>query len=166
MPDVIAISKIVGASAAILASLTGFIIWLRPVKIVPGIHLVFDGSGPDEITATITNRSGKPIYVTSCVSRGTYPWQYSLMRHLRQPFLAPRFYPVIWFGGPVHELFPGGPIKIEPQQPIDLRHRLCSHWISKFHNRQFLIEVQLSNGRKFRSRRQKVPMRWRLQNAS
>jgi hypothetical protein len=166
MPDIIAISKIVSAGTVILVATIGLIVWLRPVKIVPGIQLVLDGSGPDEITATITNKSGKPIYVTSCVSRGAHPWQYSLMRHLRQPFMSPRFYPVIWFGGPAHDLLSGGPIKIEPQQPIELRHRLSSHWLYKFHNCQFLIEVQLSNGRKFRSIRQKVPARWRLQHAT
>ena len=166
MPDIIAISKFVGASATILAAVIGLIVWLRPVKIVPGIHLVLDGSGPDEITATITNKSGKPIYVTSCVSRGTYPWRYTILRHLRQPFMAPRFYPVVRFGGPTHELLYDGPIKIEPQQPIDLRHRLGSHPLSKFHNGQFLIEVQLSNGRTFRSSRQNVPARWRLQRAA
>jgi len=166
MPDIIAISKIVAASTTILAAAVAIIVWLKPVKVVPGIHLVLDGSGPDLITATITNKSSKPIYVTSCISRGTYPLRYTIMRHLRQPFMAPRFYPVVRFGGPVHDLLSSGPIKIEPQQPIDLRHRLGSHWLSKFHNGQFLIEVQLSNGRKFRSKRQNVPARWRLQRAA
>ncbi|RZZ89712.1 hypothetical protein [Pseudoxanthomonas winnipegensis] len=166
MPDIIEISKIFGAGGTILAAVIGLIVWLRPIKIVPGIHLILDGSGPDEISATITNKSSKPIYVISCVSKGTYPLRYTLMRHLRQPFMSPRFYSVIRFGGPIHELLSGGPIKIEPQQPIELNHRLGSHWLSKFHNGQFLIEVQLSNGRKFRSSRKSVPARWRLQRAA
>lgn len=165
MPDIIAISKIVGAIAAILAAVIGLLVWLRPVRIIAGTHLVLDGSGPDEIAATITNRSGKPIYVVSCVSKGTYPWRYTFMRHIRQPFLAPRLYPVIRYGGPTHELLSDGPIKVEPQQPIELRHLLGSHALSKFHTGQFLIEIQLSNGRKFRSSRQNVPARWRLQRA-
>ena len=166
MPDIITISKIVGAIATILAALIVFAAWLRPVRIVPGTHLVLDGSAPDEITVTITNKSSKPIYVIGCASKGAYPWRYTFMRHIRQPLMAPRFYPVVKFGGPTHELLSNGPIRIEPQQPIDLRHQLGSHWLSKFHTGQFLIEVQLSNGRKFRSRRQNVPVRWRLQRAA
>lgn len=165
MSDIITISKFVGACITIVGALIGFIIWLRPVKISPGIRLVLDGSGPDEIIATITNKSSKPIYVMSCVSKGAYPRRYTLVRHLRQPFMTPRFYPAIRFGGPTHDMLMNGPLKIEPQQPIDLRHRLSVHPLSKFHNGEFLIEVKLSNGRKFRSVRQNVPSRWRLQRA-
>ncbi len=163
---IIAISDFICAGITILATLIGINIWLRPVKISPGVRLVLDGSDPDEITVTITSKSNKPIYVTSCVSRGVYPRRYTLMRLLRQPFMAPHFYPVIQFGGPTHDLLGKDPIKIEPQQPVDLRHRLSSHAMSKFQNDEFLIEVQLSNGRKFRSGRQNVPSRWRLQCAA
>lgn len=160
---IITISKIFGACTTIFMVIIGLAVWLRPVKISPSIRLVCDGSGPDEITATITNKSSKPIYVTSCVSKGTYPRRYTLSRHLRRPFMSPRFYPVIRFGGPTHQMLADGPIKIEPQQPIYVRHRLSTHLLSKFHNSKFVIEVQLSNGRKFRSARQNVPARWRLQ---
>ncbi len=160
---IIDVLKIVAAIAGTIATLIGLIAWLRPVSIVPGFQLVFDGSGPDEITATITNKTGKPIYVTSCDSKGTYPWRYTLMRHLRQPFMAPRLYRVIRFSSQAHELLSNGPIKIEPQQPIILRHPLASHPLSKFRTHQFLIEVQLSTGRKFRSARLNVPARWQLQ---
>jgi hypothetical protein len=166
MPDIITISKFVGACITIVGALVGLIIWLRPVKISPGVRIVFDGSGPDEIIATITNKSNKPIYVTRCVSRGVYPRRYTLMRHLRQPLMAPRFYSVIRFGSIAYDLLGKDPIKIDPQKPIDLRHRIGTHPLSKFHNGEFIIEVQLSTGRKFRSVRQIVPSRWRLQRAA
>ena len=162
MPDIIEISKIVGACATIIGALIALFVWLRPVKITPSARLVFDGSGPDEITATITNKSRKPIYVIGCVSRGTYPRLYTIFRHLRNPFMPPRFYQLIRFGALQHDLLTNGPIKIEPQQPVELRHRLSPHPLSRFHNNEFLIEVQLSSGRKFRSMRQRVPSRWRL----
>lgn len=166
MPDIITISKFVGACITIAGALAGVIIWLRPVDISPGVHLVFDGSGPDEITAKIINKSSKPIYITSCVSRGVYPRLYTVVRHLRQPFMATRFYAVIRFGFPTHNLLGSGPVKVEPQQPIDLRHRLSTNPLSKFHNGQFIIEVQLSSGRTFRSARINVPTRWRLKRAA
>lgn len=166
MLDIIFISKIIGALASILAAFIAIFLWLRPVKIIPGVHLVLDGSGPDEITATVVNESSKPIYVVGCVSRGTYPWRYTLLRHLQQPFMSPRFYPVVRFGGPTHELLSGDPIRIESQQPINFCHPLSSHPLAKFHTSRFLIEVRLSNGRKFRSREQNVPARWRLPRAA
>lgn len=166
MPDIITISKFFGACITIVGALIGVILWLRPVKISQGVRLVLDGSGPDEIMATITNKSNKPIYVTSCISRGVYPRLYTLVKHLRHPFMAPRFYPAIRFGAITHDLLTNGPVKVEPQQPIYLRHRLGIHPLSRFHHREFIIEVQLSTGRKFRSARQNVPSRWRFQRAA
>lgn len=166
MPDIIAISKIVGACVTIIGALVALIVWLRPVKITPSARLVLDGSGPDEIIATVTNKSSKPIYVISCVSRGVYPRLYTFFRHLRHPFMAPRFYQVIRFSALQHDLLENGPIKIESQQPIELRHRLSTHPLSLFHDGEFLVEVQLSSGRRFRSIRQRVPSRWRLQRTA
>lgn len=162
MSDLIELSKVVAAMATILASIIGLVKWLRPVRISPSCNLVLDGTGLDEIRATVINKTGKPIYITSCVSRGAYRRRYTLLRLLNQPFMSPRFYPAIRFGGPTHELLSNGPLKIEPQQPVELRHKLSNHPFSKFHTNLFLIEVELSNGRRFRSGRLNVPARWRL----
>jgi len=166
MPDIITVSKVVGAVATLLAAFIALLVWLRPVRINPGIRLVFDGSGPDEITSTVVNRSSKPIYITTCVSRGTYSWLHTLSRHLRQPFMPLRLYPVVRFGGPTHDLLSDKPVKVEPQQPVSFRHQLGVHPLSKFHTSLFLIEVTLSNGRKFRSKKQRVPARWQLQRTA
>jgi hypothetical protein len=166
MPDIITVSKLIGAATTILVACIAAIIWLRPVRITPGIRLVLDGSGPDEITATVVNKSSKAIYITECVARGTFTWRYVLGRHLRQPLMPLRFYPVVRFGGPVHDLMPDGQVKVEAQQPIDFRHRLNNHPLSKLHTSLFLVEVTLSSGRKFRSKKQRVPARWRLQRAA
>lgn len=168
MPDIdlIDISKFVGAIATIVAGLLTLLFWLRPVKISPGVKLVLDGSGPDEITATVTNRSSKPIYITRCVSRGTYSRRHTALKHLRQPLMPFKFYSMVRFGGPTHELLSGEPIKIDAKQPIDFRHRLNTHPLSKFLTSEFLIEVEISTGRKFRSKRQLVPKRWQLQRAT
>lgn len=42
-------------------------------------------------------------------------------------------------------------VVVEPQEPIDLRHQLGIHPLSKFHNGDFLIEVQLSICLNFRN---------------
>lgn len=160
MLDIVTASKVVGAIASIIASIMVLATWLRPVRILPSCNLVFDGTGPDEIRVTVINKTGKPIYVTSCVSRGAYPKLYTLLGHLRQPFMAPRFYSVIRFGGPTHELLAKDPLKLEPWQPVEFSHRLSEHPLSKFHNKHFLVEVKLSNGRRFRSARLNVPVRW------
>lgn len=162
MSDLVALLKVVGAMATIVASIVRLVKWLRPVKISLSCNLVLDGTGLDEIRATVTNKTGKTIYITSCVSRGTYRRRDTLLRLLNQPFMSPRFYPVIRFCGPTHELLSNSPLKIEPQQPVELRHLLSNHPFSKFRSSQFLIEVELSNGRRFRSRRLNVPARWRL----
>ena len=162
MPDLENLAKIVGAIATIVAASMALIYWLRPIKITPSTLVVFDGSRPDQIIAVVVNRSGKPIYITDCISRGTYPKRYTLWRHFRQPLMPLRLYPVVRFGGPSHRLLHGEPVRVEPQQPIELRHSLSEHPLAKFRTSTFLVEVTLSNGRKFRSSREDVPGRWRL----
>lgn len=73
MPDIITISRFVGACITIVGALMVVVVWLRPVKISPGVRLVLDGSGPDEITATITNKSNKPIYSNELCFKGRLP---------------------------------------------------------------------------------------------
>jgi hypothetical protein len=165
MPGITTIATYVGALATIAAAIWGVLVWLRPVKIVPCIHIFFDGSEPDAITAKLVNRTSKPIYVTGCLARCTYSRSSILRRHLRQPFMPIRLYPVVRFSGFSYSLMGSEPIKIEPQQPIALRHRIKDHPLAKMRSDWFLVEVTLSSGRKVRSTRERVPGRWRYMRA-
>jgi hypothetical protein len=164
--DIITAGNVASALAMIVGALIATWLWLRPVKVVPGAHLVLDGSGPDSITADIVNKSAKTIYVVRCIARGTYPWRSVVWRHLRQPLMPLRLYPVARFSPITHDLMPAEPVKIEPKQPITLRHRLSDHPLAKMHSSWFLIEITLSNGRTFRSKLQRAPERWRLKRAA
>ena len=48
-----------GASFTAFFVLRRFVHWWRPILICPSISLVFGGSGPDQIGATITNVSSE-----------------------------------------------------------------------------------------------------------
>lgn len=161
----IIISKALGAVGTILIAAFALIVWLRPVRIVVEARLSFDERAPDEILATVVNKSNRPIYIVDCVARGTYTWRYIFGRCFRRPWMHPRFYSGIRFAPNAHELSPTGEVKVEPQQPLKFRHRLCDHPLSKFYTSFFLIEVTLSSGRKFRSKKRRVPVRWRARNA-
>ena len=166
LPDIITVGKIVAAVATLVGTWIALWLWLRPIRIVPGVHVVLDGSGPDSITAELVNKSRRPIYVVRCVARGTMPWHSVVWRHLRQPLMPIRLYPAARFSPITHDLAPAEPIKVEPQQPITLRHRLRDHPLAKMHTSRFLIEVTLSSGRTFRSRIQRAPARWRPKRAA
>lgn len=165
MPDIITVAKVVGSAGTIIAAVIAVAVWLRPVRIEPGYRLVFDGSGPDEITAIVTNKSNKPLYIVECGARGTYSWRHILWHHLRQPLMPPRLYRAARFRGPTHDLL-SAPMKLSPQQPVTLRHRLLwDHFLAKHQTPFFLVEVKLSSGRTFRSNKLGVPGRWKLKHA-
>jgi hypothetical protein len=55
------------------------------------------------------------------------------------------------------------PLRLEPNQPIQLRHRLSSLSSQFFTTPMLLIEVGLSDGRILRSEGFGVPERWRFE---
>ena len=136
--------------------------WLFPIRVEPSFKVVFDGSEPDEIQARIINRSRETQYLIRCEAKSTYSLYTIIKRHLCNPLTPPRLYPNIWFNIPSFGLLGSAPLKIEPFEPVELRHRLSNHPLSVFFTPMFQIEVQLSSGRVFRSKRLDVPARWRF----
>ena len=69
------LNLVVGAPSAIVVTVAAFfaarrlILWLRPVRISPGVRVVFDESGPDQIVAAVTNVSGEDQVLVRCCAR-------------------------------------------------------------------------------------------------
>ena len=143
-------------------TLRRFAHWLRPIQISPSIHLVFDGSGPEQVLATVTNVSGEDQVLVRCSARSAYPIRTALLRHLRKPFTPPRLYPNIWYGAICFDLMGKKPIRLAPKEQRQLSHSLSNHPLCLFLTPQIQVEAQLSEGRIFRRRRIDVPERWRL----
>jgi len=166
MPDLKQILQVVGAITALVGALfavRGFYRWLRPIRVERSVSLVFDGSAPDQICATVTNRSAEAQYIVRCDARSTYPLSAIALRHLRRPTLSPKLYNNVRFNSPSFQLLrTGETAKLDPNQRIELHHRLSSHPLASFLTPMLLVEVELSTGRVFRSRRIPVPERWRF----
>ena len=137
--------------------------WLFPVRVEPKIYRHFDDSVPDEIQATLTNRSLEPVYVVKCRGRSANSMGYIIRTHLRNPLIKPRLYDNVRFGAPVFEMINLEPVRIEPSQQVELSHRLSFRLpISGFANPMVQIEVVLSNSRILRSRRLSIPQHWHV----
>lgn len=155
-------SVIVVLSAAI--GLVFLIIQLRkklcPVRVEASFRMIFDNSGPDEICAEITNTGNEPLYVVRCVARPTYSIATIICKHIYHPFTHPRLYDNIRYTGQSFNLIDEKPIKLEPNQQVKLIHRRSSHPLAPFLAPMFLIELELSSKRKFRSARIPAPDHW------
>ena len=169
MLDIVPVLKILGGIlGALVASITAFFAlrrfyqWLRPIRVAPRIKVVFDGSGPDQILATVTNVSGEDQVLVRCVARSTYPITTILRRHLRHPFALPKLYPTIWYAGICFGLMDVSPIRLSASQREELHYSLSDHPLCIFLSPLVQIEVELSTGRVFRSRRLEIPEKWRL----
>jgi hypothetical protein len=157
---------ILGILAAIVAGI--FTIrkvmgWLFPIRIAPSVFIQLSDLGPDEIRAAVTNRSREPLYIIKCRGRSANSMGHILRTHLKKPLTKPRLYPCIWFGPQVYDLMGPEPIKIEPDQPINLLHRLrLTSPIFAFTTPMLQVEVVISSGRIFRSPRIPIPNRWHV----
>ena len=155
-------SVIVVLSAAI--GLVFLIIQLRkklwPVRVEASFRMIFDNSGPDEICAKITNIGTEPLYVVHCVARPTYSIATIIRKHIYHPFTHPRLYDNIHYTGQSFSLIDEKPLKLEPNQQVNLIHRRSNHPFAPFLAPMFLIELELSSKRKFRSARIPAPKRW------
>ncbi len=124
---------------------------------MPGINIGKDGN---IIRATITNKSSEPQYIISCKARGTYSFRQIAMTHIRKPFIPPRLYSNVRYGGFSYDLMKQNNLKIEPLQPTELTHKLSDHPLSAVHTPYFIIEVQLSSGHTIKSSKMYVPKFW------
>ena len=151
-----------GASVTAFFVLRRFVHWWLPIRICPSISLVFDGSGPDQIGATITNVSSEDQVLVQCSARSVYPICTALLSHLKGPFTPPRLYPSIWYAPFTFDLMGEEPIRLPSKERRRLSHSLSDHPLSVFVTPEIKVEAQLSDRRIFRCRRITVPKRWRF----
>lgn len=161
------IGAILGAitlSAAAVFAVRSLYRLLRPIRIQPSVIVVFDGSAPDQICAKITTEA--PKCSTSCsASRGARThWRRSpCATSDTQPF--PRSYTARCASRfrVLRCSRENESVKLEPHERVKLHHRrMSNHPLSFFLSPMFLVEVELSTGRVFRSRRLSVPGHWRF----
>lgn len=137
--------------------------WLSPISVQAGMSWGFQGEQKDEIHATVTNRSREAVYIVECNGRSANTLRYIVFQHLSKPLTKPRLYPCIWFGPPTYPLMDDTAIRLEPDEPVELHHELNFDLpMFAFHNPMLQVEVKLSNGRKFRSRRLRIPEGWHV----
>ncbi len=157
----------VGVPSVLIGIITAFFLfrrlckWWRPMRLSPATRHVFDGSGPDQVLATITNVSDEDQVLIRCRVRSAHPIRASLLKHIRRPLTPPRLYPTIWFGAICLDLMGKEPIRLAPKEQRRLSYSLSGHPLCQFVTPEMLIEAQTSEGRIFRSRRIGVPKWWR-----
>lgn len=162
MQEIIAVCGAISGLAAAIYVLRKLYFWLKPVHIDPSFTLYFGSSGVDFIGATVTNQSPVTQYIVACNARGTYSLKYILSRHLRHPFIRPRLYPNVWYGGAVYPLMGKEPIKLEPQQLVDLKCELYEHPLNAMITPYFFVTVRLSSGKIISSKKLRTPGRWKM----
>jgi hypothetical protein len=165
MLDVTPVLGILGGLVAFVTAffaLRRFYNWLRPIRIAPRIKVVFDGSGPDQILARVTNISREDQVLVRCMARSTYPIRAILYHHLRRPLTPPRLYPNIWYAGIGFNLIGASPVRLTPFQRQELHYSLSNHPLCLFLSPMIQIQAELSTGRVFRSGRLEIPEKWRL----
>lgn len=165
MPDLPLILTTLGILVATITaffSLRRFALWVRPIRISPSILLVFDGSGPEQILATVTNVSSEDQVLVRCIARSAYPIRTALMRYVKNPLMSPRLYPNIWYSAICFDLMGKEPIHLSPKKQHKLSYSLSDHPLCVFLTSEIQVEAHLSEGRVFRSRRIEVPEMWRL----
>ena len=159
----------IGAVVALITGSVAAFFWIRrvvhlfrPIRILPGVRRVFDGSGPDQITAKVTNVSGEDQVLVRCQALSAYPFRTGLRRLLRNPLVPPRLYPVIWYSAMTFPLMGDDPVRLMPKETRRLTFSLSNHPLCQFPTSELQLEVRLSTGQRFRSKRIVVPEPWRL----
>ena len=163
MDLIIGIAGGIGACVAIIYPLYRFWKWWRPLRVSAG-HTRDFVVRREQINATITNLTDKDQVLIVCVARPIRPVSYALSRHLQRPIAAWRLRQNVWFAGQAFNFLADGELlRLPPGDQKTLTFRLNlgspSH---QFMAREFIIEVQLSNGRTFRSKRLRAPDNWLL----
>jgi hypothetical protein len=149
-----------GGIVAAIAAMRKAYFWLWPLKICPSYTIVLDGSGPDCLRATVTNRSGATVYLANCIVRGTYSRMYILRRHFAKPWIPPRLYPNVWYSALVYTLT-SEPLKLEPAQAVTLIHPIAEHPLNAMYTPKFIVKATLTTGRTVSSTRMDAPAVWR-----
>lgn len=157
-----AVIGVIVSGVAALFALRRFYHWLRPIRIEPGIKRFPYKSEPDQIIATITNVSGEDQVLVKCCARSAYPIRRALLRHFKKPFTPPRLYNNIWYSAICFDLMGNSPLRLAPYEQIKLNYSLSNHPLCLFLTPLVQLEIELSNGRIFRSKRFLVPETWRL----
>jgi hypothetical protein len=127
----------------------------------PGTTLILDNSGPDKITAEITNLSGSTIYIKDCTAREIKNKKRILREKSRAElsrFINDRN---AKFDFQSYRMMGGEPFKLENGESIKLSHKLdFNHPLAGFFNLEFAVVVTLTNGKIITSRRFRVPIKW------
>lgn len=109
----------------------------------------FTEGDPDSIIATITNKSNEKQYIVNCVAKQTYSLKTIVIKHLKNPFFAPRLYQNLRYGGVNYSFFEDNKLGLEPLDQVTLSHKLSDDPLSKATTPMIHIEVELSTGRTF-----------------
>ena len=154
--------SVAGALGTIVAVLHwGPKVWriYRPIVVTAGIHLRFDRSSPDEVIATIVNRSEKPQYISECLGRCTNSVAMNYRRYLSLPVTSLKMRKQVLFSGPAFKFSTNETLKIEPLQQVEIRYPL-THPLVIFLAPRLVVEVRLTTGRVVRSKSVELPERW------
>jgi len=146
---------------AAIAALRKAYFWFWPLEICPSYTIVVDGSGPDCLRATVTNRSGTTVYLANCIVRGTYSRTHILRCHIAKPWIPPRLYPNVRYSALVYTLA-NEPIKLEPAQAVTLSHPIAEHPLNAMYCPKFIVKARLTTGRTVSSKRMDTPPVWRM----
>lgn len=137
--------------------------WISGIKVNLSIMKSFEETQSDEIIAKVVNRSNESQYIIRCVAYSTYPASVVLFRHIKNPFLNPKQYKRIRYSSPSFDLLGNEKLKLEPFEPINLHYHFPkNHPFAKLVTPMIQVEVEISNGRIFRSSKLTVPENWML----
>lgn len=164
---------ILGNAIAIAGGITGVIgaffavrkmyLWAFPVKVSASVFMSFEREHSDQIEAKVTNRTNESLYITRCNALSAHTSARIIRAHVRKPFLNPRLYRTVWFGGQSYKMMASATVKIEPNQPAHFSYKLNFNVpLSIFLAPMVQVEVHLSSGRVIRSKKLSVPESWKL----
>ena len=153
----------IGVCITIILTLPRFWKWWRPLHVSAGCTRDFVARR-EQIDATITNLTDKDQVLIVCVARPMRPFRYALFSHLRRPIASWRLRQNVWFAGQSFNFLANDEtLRLLPGEQKTLAFRLnLESPLHQFMAREFVIEVQLSNRRTFRSKRLSAPDKWLL----
>lgn len=159
--NIIQFGKVLGVFAAVIVATKKTKQYFLPLKVVGGTRLVYDGTSPGEILASVINKSSNPIYLQSCKAREVKNIKRLLLERIRTELAHRSKNHHDEYDIKTYDLLKKKPLKIEPSELVDLNHKLnFNHPFAGFFNRQFIIEATLTNGSIIKSRRITVPEAW------
>lgn len=154
---------IIGCMIGCIFAFLRFWKWWRPLRVSPGWSKSFE-ERREQIRAVITNVTDKDQVVIRCAAKPIRPWNYILLKHLQRPISSWRFRHNIWFSSQAFWFITDDEsLRLSPGERKTLTYNLnLEHPFGQLMAREFIIEVQLSNGRIFRSKRLTAPDNWLL----